>query len=140
MQGLERVPRQEADRIWERLTKLNTRLNQVLEKARPDYWGQDHDVMNLVMEATRQVLGTTRADMISRTKVRAITDARRLFVGLCREKGVSNASIASLLHLHHSTGIHYHRSHKALLEVDRAYRATYEQVVHKLKILYASPF
>jgi chromosomal replication initiator protein len=97
---------------------LNNQTQATFKKSKHNNINPD-TVLKIVSKKT----GVSVNEILSRSRIREVSDARQMFCYIMREKyGMRYAKIGRIIGRDHATAIHSCKSHKDKCDVEREYR------------------
>lgn len=92
-----------------------------------------------ILEIISRNCNVTIEDIMSKTRVREIAEARQLFCYVIREKfGYPLSKVGRLVNRDHATAIHSIKAHKDRYDVLRDYRELTKKVIEDVDMLYST--
>jgi hypothetical protein len=90
--------------------------------------------MTTAMEAVCRVAGVTQDEIISKSRVRHLTEARRAYVNiLIKDGNYTYMKIGDSINRHHATVLHNKDNHSFLYEIDKDYKLLYDNCFNRYK-------
>ena len=90
--------------------------------------------MTTVMESVCHVAGVTQDEVISKSRVRHLTEARRAYINiLIKEGNYTYTHIGKSIDRHHATVLHNKDNHSFLYEIDKDYKLLYDNCFNRYK-------
>lgn len=93
-----------------------------------------HEVETLALDAVSKVFGVPIPDIMGRSRVRRVVEARHAYMSIMRNSTrMSLADIGSIMDRDHSTVIHSCRTAKNLIETDWIFKETYRFALDEMR-------
>ena len=94
-------------------------------------------VVSRAERAIKDVTGINHDEFVSRTRQRHYVMCRIFFLHACGSSGISNTDLSAYLNLDHSTGIHYKKQYKNMMQYDKFARMFFTNLQNRFDELEA---